>query len=410
MKNEDKLLARYFKNRTPHLLPWEDVQLIIVIPVKADEEIFRTLDSINKAVCNAHPISVGIIIVLNHSVNDASEICNLNSEIDNRLQVVSYEAMPIHVIQYEDSQKNQRGVGYARQVGMDSAANYFLTRGVNGIICSLDADTDIDTSYISETIKDYQKRGWNGISYGVHHRYNEVTDNHKHAIINYELNMLYNAFAQRYIGHPYHYITIGSGFATTARAYIQVGGMCSKEAGEDFYFIQKLIANGGYSCLPKVHVYPSARLSFRTPFGTGQGINDIITAQGLYLVYNVAAYIDLKTILDMLPQFYNQLPINVSKHISALPLKYQSLLTLIQFEYYINESNANTSTPDQFIKRFFNQFNGFKLIRYMNTVHESIYKKQSITDAALQLIQRMYKVELCTPLEALLFFHSVHKS
>jgi hypothetical protein len=45
--------------------------------------------------------------------------------------------------------------------------------------------------------------------------------------------------------------------------------MNRRMAGEDFYFIQKLLPAGGFFNLNQTTVYPSPRSSARVPFGTG---------------------------------------------------------------------------------------------------------------------------------------------
>jgi len=42
--------------------------------------------------------------------------------------------------------------------------------------------------------------------------------------------------------------------------------MNRKQAGEDFYFIQKLMPLGGYFALNSTAIYPSPRESSRVPF------------------------------------------------------------------------------------------------------------------------------------------------
>ena len=54
--------------------------------------------------------------------------------------------------------------------------------------------------------------------------------------------------------------------AVKALPYVKAGGMNRRQAGEDFYFIQKLVPSGGYFSLNSTTVYPSPRASDQGSF------------------------------------------------------------------------------------------------------------------------------------------------
>ncbi|MCA1747279.1 MAG: hypothetical protein LC655_06250, partial [Bacteroidales bacterium] len=93
------------------------------------------------------------------------------------------------------------------------------------------------------------------------------------AVTNYELHQRYYLLAVRYTGYPYAYHTVGSCFAVQVEAYCRAGGMSRRKAGEDFYFIQKVAMQGGFTECRSTRVYPSPRPSDRVPFGTGPDIS-----------------------------------------------------------------------------------------------------------------------------------------
>ena len=72
----------------------------------------------------------------------------------------------------------------------------------------------------------------------------------------------------KYSNLPYSFHTIGSAFALTASAYTRQGGMNRRKAGEDFYFINKLIKGEIFGEINDTKVIPSPRISDRVPFGT----------------------------------------------------------------------------------------------------------------------------------------------
>ena len=89
----------------------------------------------------------------------------------------------------------------------------------------------------------------------------------------YEDYLHYYKKALDYAGFPDSIYTIGSAFAVRADAYVKQGGMNRRQAGEDFYFLNKLTKLGKITEINDAYVYPSARVSDRVPFGTGAAMN-----------------------------------------------------------------------------------------------------------------------------------------
>lgn len=55
----------------------------------------------------------------------------------------------------------------------------------------------------------------------------------------------------------------------------------------------------------------------------------------------------------------------------------------------IAEANANCASCQQFIKRFFDHFNAFRVLKYLNYIHENQYSKMDVADESYQLFQVM---------------------
>ncbi|MEZ4848575.1 MAG: hypothetical protein R3B93_08135 [Bacteroidia bacterium] len=73
--------------------------------------------------------------------------------------------------------------------------------------------------------------------------------------------------------HAFH--CVGSSMAVRSIAYQKRGGMNRRKAGEDFYFLQKFIAEGTLAELSTTKVIPSPRASEKVPFGTGRAIKKL---------------------------------------------------------------------------------------------------------------------------------------
>lgn len=55
----------------------------------------------------------------------------------------------------------------------------------------------------------------------------------------------------------------------------------------------------------------------------------------------------------------------------------------------IGEANANSASPTQFLRRFFDHFNAFRVLKYLNYVHGSFYQKIEITEAVKDLFEEL---------------------
>ena len=84
------------------------------------------------------------------------------------------------------------------------------------------------------------------------------------AIDRYELFLRHYVLGLKLAGSPYAFHTVGSAMACTADAYVRRGGMNTRAAGEDFYFLQHLSRTVGSRPGPGDH-----RLPFPAPVPPG---------------------------------------------------------------------------------------------------------------------------------------------
>ena len=116
----------------------------------------------------------------------------------------------------------------------------------------------------------------------------------------YELWLRYIELGFRVCRSPYAFQTIGSCTVSSPLGYALADGMPRRQAGEDFYFLQKIVKVGGPENvvqIPKACVYPAARLSDRVPFGTGRAMSLCATqGPGTYLQAEPPeAFLDLRS-------------------------------------------------------------------------------------------------------------------
>jgi len=164
----------------------------------------------------------------------------------------------------------QGGVGLARKIGLDAALSVMDFNGPDhGLLLCLDADSPVDRNYLSAVRRFYEGRNMGAAVVAYAH---PLPANPKllAAIVRYELYLRYYVLGLEFAGSPYAFHTIGSTMSCTVRSYSAVRGMNRREAGEDFYFLNKLAKLSPVGTISGTRVYPSPRVSRRVPFGTGQ--------------------------------------------------------------------------------------------------------------------------------------------
>jgi hypothetical protein len=175
--------------------------------------------------------------------------------------------------------------------------------------------------------------------------------------------------------------------AVKALPYVRCGGMNRRMAGEDFYFIQKLVPAGGYFNLNSTTVYPSPRSSSRVPFGTGVTISKMAEAgQCDFFTYNMKAFTELKTLFGMTDLLYSYDKDDRLFSYNDLPDGLKSTTDITEWSARITEIRENTSGISSFRKRFFNWFNMFRIVKYLNAVHTEIFPKRPVQECASELL------------------------
>ena len=241
-------------------------------------------------------MAVEVIVVVNYPENSSEEIVQNAAECVNLVNKanasVNNPNFRFYPIKAYNLPKKHAGVGLARKTGMDEAAWRLLrTKNEHKIIACFDADATCETNYFVELTKlweQYPKTDACSIRYEHPIEGEEFNDQIYKAIAEYELHLRYYVRAGKLIGHPFSHQIMGSSMACSAEAYVKYGGMCKNKAGEDFYFLQKFIPHGHFRELNSTTIYPSPRISYRVPFGTGRAMNKYIeTKSSEYETYSL---------------------------------------------------------------------------------------------------------------------------
>ena len=266
---------------------------------------------------------------------------------------------------------------------MDAAAWWLWQQGRTDCpILSLDADTQVEPNYVDAVCRFFREHPVAGVSIAYAHRLEDCNEENLGAMVKYELYLRYYRAGLAYMGHPYAYTCIGSAFAVRASDYVAEGGMNKRQAGEDFYFIQKLIATGRYADLNTTTVHPSPRLSFRTPFGTGMALSGIGADGGRYPVYCWEAFEEIKRFFDGLDALFQADEAAARVYIAGQPEGLRKFLQETDVAGLIAEVNGNCASMPHFRKRFFDRFNAFRVLKCLNYLHDGHYEKEDISIAS----------------------------
>jgi len=406
-----------FKTRIS-VRPTPNLGYVVVIPALNESGLLRSLNSLRSAFLPGRPVEV--VVVLNSAGNDpekliskhrsdAEEIKQWNKQFGNS----GFKAFPILL---EQVPSKFAGAGYARKTGMDEAISRFIRAGSGkGVICSFDADTVCDKNYFLEIEKVTRKNPPPGA--GSVYFEHPVTGNLfpsgvYQGIILYELHLRYFLQALRFSGFPYVHHTVGSAFFVTAGTYARAGGMNRRKAGEDFYFLQKIMPDVHYVDVITTTVQPSPRPSNRVPFGTGPWIKKFMNGEtDSFYTYNLDAFRDLALFFGKVNELAVTGRTHTVKFYSDLPAPVRSFIRIETFRGKVEEIKRNTASPETFVKRFFKWFNGFQVVKYLNESHKEYYSRMDIKNESERFLRLVKNLENIpeSPLGKLNLFREMEK-
>jgi hypothetical protein len=228
------------------------------------------------------------------------------------------------------------GVGQARKIGADLAARLIQQQRVRSpwIHCT-DADVRLPQRYFTciEGLGGSPALKTAALVYPFRHRLAEIIkdadgpDSHQQRVMQvtrlYEYSLRYYVAGLGFAGSPYAFHTIGSTMAVNATHYAKVRGFPRRQAGEDFYLLNKLAKVGNIRQLcPESDCEPieiAARLSDRVPFGTGAATGKIMALENPareFLLYHPALFGLLRLWLGSLASFWQSRSGEISEILS----------------------------------------------------------------------------------------------
>lgn len=381
----------HYANKTfIHQKEYPYFDIITVIPSYDEVSLTTLFNSIFDA--DKYRLSIGVIVVFNDSEKSSPEVRtkNLNayketlSIAENFPDILTIIPVLALGLPYKFA-----GVGMARKIGMDLAVRILSSHSKDAVISCLDADCTVDKNYFKAIHRAFESdKSMDAVSIHFEHPIigREYPASVYASIISYELHLRYYICIQQFVGLPFAYHTVGSSMAVRASAYCRYGGMNTRKAGEDFYFLQKFISKGNCGLIRDTIVYPSPRISKRVPFGTGKAVGDMINAGAKeYYTYHYQAFYELKAFTDQLDLLYKGLWSDVSSTIASHLKEWFEANGIIQ---KLTECRKHTSDSASFKKRFFQWFDAFRLMKYLHWYREHVLPDIPVSEASANLLIR----------------------
>lgn len=373
--------------------PSAKLGISVVIPSFNEDDLEKSLLSLIN--CQTPSCCVEIIVVINYPENSSKDVTdNASHCIDQVKRLSAKFSKPnfrIFPIKAFDLPKKHAGVGLARKIGMDEAAwRLSSSNSAYKIIACFDADATCSSNYLVE-LENLWKSNPNTQACSIRYEHpvagTDFDQKIYSGIAQYELHLRYYIQAGRFVGHPHSHHTVGSSMACSSDAYMRYGGMNKQKAGEDFYFLQKIIPHGKFCELNSCCVYPSPRPSYRVPFGTGRAMTKFIeTSDNTFVTYNFDSWLTLKPFFEQSINLYGANPENVKEFFDSQHKCLQDFLGANEFVMSIEQVNANTSNSESFQKRFFQWFDAFMLLKYMNFANEKCFSRKPVTSESHKIL------------------------
>ncbi|MEP4532088.1 MAG: glycosyltransferase family A protein [Cyclobacteriaceae bacterium] len=366
----------------PGYSPPSNLEMIVVIPAYNEGNILKAI----KSLCNCHnPENTLILVIINQSSNDSEGVIPTNKET---LFDLEYESFSIPVLsKIIKLPPKKAGVGLARKVGMDEAVKIFEDLNKDGTIICYDADCECQPNYLNE-IRSFYKTTKSHV--GLLHYEHDLKGPNIEAIINYELFLRYYVNALRWAKFPFAVQTLGSCISVKSKAYQRQGGMNTRKAGEDFYFIHKMVPLGGIGEINSTCVYPSDRVSDRVPFGTGHAVQKYLDQPSEeYETYNPRIFAEIKQLLEGLEYLYACDSYKQMGYINAIG----DFLEQNNFNEAFTKMKKQSPNFEIFLTRFYAWFDAFRVLKFVHFARDHYYPNIEIVDALGWLNHQQTKIQ-----------------
>jgi glycosyltransferase involved in cell wall biosynthesis len=370
-----------------------DFRGAVVIPALAERNsLFLTLDSLARN--PRELLSQFLIVIVVNNRSDANPADKIDNEetldriskgegISPNLQIGWVDAASPGL----ELPPKDGGVGLARKIGFDLALSQLDFDNSPPLLVSLDADTFVRPDYLPAIRQHFREATEGGAVIPFCHQKGEHPKQEA-AIQRYELFLRTYVLGLEQAGSPYAFHTVGSTMACRADAYVRMGGMNHRKAGEDFYFLQHLAKTAGVRKLKGTMVFPSPRISHRVPFGTGRSISRLLADEkGAVLFYRPECFQILKEWLALVSQNLSSDGNDIFLKGEALSEYLGSFLTQINFPLTWQKLKRNFPAPPLRLRGFHHWFDGLKTLKLIHSLSAGPYPRTEPDFVVLEFLR-----------------------
>ncbi len=279
----------------------------------------------------------------------------------------------------------QSGVGFARKVGMDVALDLWQQgRLSNPWVLNSDADAWWPAGYLKTTADTLNRNatpGKGAMVFPFRHQHAGEDTSLSAAAALYELSLRYYVTGLRWSGSPWAYHTVGSTQAIHCESYAEIRGFPVREAGEDFYLLNKIAKTAPVYCPAEPVLILSDRVSERVPFGTGPAVKRIGEQQNPeqeFLLYEPEIFGLLKKWHRTIPALANN-RLNESELPQALGNALCQGLGHLGLEKALHHCQQQAKSPKQFEQHLWQWFDGFRTLKLVHWLREQNYPSISFS-------------------------------
>lgn len=363
---------------------------VLVIP--AFDESPHLLDGLDAACSQSRVL---VIIIVNASIDRQSDekqrtlyllraLAGGGKELTPGIVLTPHKAGALLVIDRASPGRElppKQGVGLARKIGCDLALAWHERERIRSpwIHCS-DADATLFEDYFAAARALDSQTECVALTYPFWHQC-EKTSTSGRALELYEMSLRYYVLGLHWAGSPYAFHCIGSTMAIRAQAYHQVRGVPKRQAGEDFYLLNKLAKLGSVRVPDSAAIRIAQRESHRTPFGTGprsHEIAELMRSGQDVCVYHPTSFAHLREWLGALTEFATDCDMAVLERLSHPELRYALPL---ETEDRLREAASQGKTVKARQQRLATWFDGFRTLKLIHALRDQGLADRRYQDA-----------------------------
>ena len=380
------------------------VDAVVVIPVLAESRrLFRTLESLAANAEHAVRRTLILCVVNNRAehivggqvVADNQTTLHDLGRISRGLPPESLPEVDLNGLRltFIDASSpgcelgERMGVGEARRIGLDHGLALLCRHErPDSLLVCLDADTVVDPHYLEEIRRGFDRRRGGAAVVGYAHPL-PSDSRRREATIRYELFLRYHELGLRAVGSPYAIPTIGSTIVVDPAAYVAVGGMNRRQAGEDFYFLQQMVKVAAVFRIDDTTVRPSARSSRRVPFGTGASIRSALDGDPRSMtVCNPESYRILGGWLSLVRRGLSASAADLLADARRISPDLADFLDSQVFEQVWPKLGRNAPDEVALGAQFHRWFDGFRSLKLLHYLRDTGQRPLPVEEAAADLL------------------------